>query len=55
MTPKEKVEELIFNLGIENGKYLIEEMLIVLNDFSINDIEEWLEVKQQIENYEKTN
>ena len=55
MTPEEKVEELIFNLGIENAKYLIEEMLIVLNDFSINDIEEWLEVKQQIENYEKTN
>jgi len=49
MTPKEKVKELIYNLGIENAKYLIDEVLIVLNDYSVDDVKDWENVKQKIE------
>ena len=51
MTTKEKVEELIFELGIENSKYLINEILIVLNDYSKNDVKDWEEIKNIIDDY----
>lgn len=49
MTPQEKVEELIENLGVFNAIYLAEHMLIVLEDYAgiekIHDeIQEWKEV-----------
>ena len=49
MTVKAKVKELIHNLGIENAKYLIDEVLIILNDYSTDDIKDWAKVKQEIE------
>lgn len=49
MTPQEKVEELIENLGVFNAIYLAEHMLIVLEDYEgideiHNEIQEWKEV-----------
>lgn len=46
MTPQEKVEELIYNLGIYNAIYLAEHVLIVLEDYEQvnNNIHEWQEV-----------
>jgi len=46
MTPQEKAEELIYNLGIYNAIYLAEHTLIVLEDYVEvnNNINEWQEV-----------
>jgi hypothetical protein len=46
MTPEEKVEELVENLGVFNALYLAEEVLIVLEDYEEvgNNIHEWKEV-----------
>jgi hypothetical protein len=54
MTPQEKVEELIENLGVFNAIYLAEHVLIVLEDYElivkINDeIQEWKEVLALLE------
>ena len=51
MTPEEKVEELIQNLGVFNALYLAEHVLIVLEDYEEvnNNIHEWDEVKKQLE------
>lgn len=47
MTPKEKVEELVENLGVFNALYLAKEILIVLEDYEEveNNIHEWTEVR----------
>jgi len=51
MTPKEKVEELVENLGVLNALYLAEEVLIVLEDYEEveNNIHEWKEVVSLLE------
>ena len=51
MTPQEKVEELVENLGVFNALYLAGEMLIVLEDYEEveNNIHEWDEVKKLLE------
>ena len=54
MTPQEKVEELIENLGVFNAIYLAEHMLIVLEDYEgideiHNEIQEWKEVLKLLE------
>jgi hypothetical protein len=51
MTPEEKVEELVENLGVFNALYLAEHMLIVLEDYEEvdNNIHEWDEVRKQLE------
>ena len=51
MTPQEKVEELVEQLGISNALYLAEHVLIVLEDYEEvnNKIHEWDEVKKQLE------
>jgi len=51
MTPQEKVEELVEQLGISNALYLAEHVLIVLEDYEEvnNNIHEWDEVKKQLE------
>ena len=47
MTPQEKVEELVENLGVFNALYLAEEVLIVLEDYEPvqNNIDQWTEVR----------
>jgi hypothetical protein len=49
LTPVQKAEELIYNLGIENAKYLAQEMLIVLGDYRETDIESWKDVLEELE------
>ena len=51
MTPQEKVEELIENLGVFNAIYLVEHVLIVLEDYKEvdNNIHEWKEVLALLE------
>jgi hypothetical protein len=51
MTPEEKVEELVENLGVFGALYLAEHMLIVLEDYEEveNNIHEWDEVRKQLE------
>lgn len=49
MTVKSKVKELIHNLGIENAKYLIDEVLIILNDYNVDDVKDWEKVKEEID------
>jgi hypothetical protein len=51
MTPEEKVEELVENLGVFNALYLAEHVLIVLEDYEEvnNNIHEWDEVRKQLE------
>ena len=51
MTPQEKVEELIENLGVFNAIYLAEHVLIVLEDYKEvdNNIHEWEEVLALLE------
>ena len=51
MTPEEKVEELVENLGVYNGLYLAKEVLIVLEDYEEvdNNISDWIEVINLIE------
>jgi hypothetical protein len=51
MTTKEKVEELVTNLGIFNAIYLAEHVLIVLEDYEEvdNNIHEWEEVLELLE------
>ena len=51
MTPEEKVEELVENLGVLNALYLAEEVLIVLEDYEEvgNNIHEWKEVVSLLE------
>jgi hypothetical protein len=51
MTPQEKVEELVENLGVYNGLYLAEEVLIVLEDYEPfeNNINEWEEVRDLLQ------
>ena len=51
MTPQEKVEELIENLGVFNALYLAEHVLIVLEDYEEveNNIHEWDEVRKLLE------
>ena len=45
MTSQEKANEIIENLGVFNGIYLIDEVLIVLEDYPVNNKDEWLEVR----------
>jgi hypothetical protein len=56
MTPEEKVEELIQNLGVFNALYLAEHVLIVLEDYEEvdNNIHEWDEVRKQLEIRQQT-
>jgi len=56
MTPQEKVEELVEQLGISNALYLAEHVLIVLEDYEEvnNNIHEWDEVKKQLEIRQQT-
>lgn len=56
MTPEEKVEELVENLGVFNALYLAEHVLIVLEDYEEvnNNIHEWDEVKKQLEIRQQT-
>lgn len=51
MTPQEKVDELIENLGVSNALYLAGEVLIVLEDYEEvdNNISDWIEVINLIE------
>lgn len=51
MTPQEKVKELVENLGVYNGLYLAEEVLIVLEDYEPfeNNINEWEEVRDLLQ------
>lgn len=51
MTPQEKVEELVEQLGIFNAIYLAEHVLIVLEDYESvnNNIQEWQEVLELLE------
>lgn len=51
MTPEEKVEELIENLGVPNALYLANEVLIVLGDYEEieNNIHEWKKVVELLE------
>jgi len=51
MTPQEKVEELVENLGVYNGLYLAEEVLIVLEDYEPfeNNTHEWTEVRDLLQ------
>ena len=51
MTPEEKVEELVENLGVFGALYLAGEILIVLEDYEEveNNIHEWDEVRKQLE------
>lgn len=51
MTPQEKVEELVENLGVYNGLYLAEEVLIVLEDYEPfeKNINEWEEVRDLLQ------
>ncbi len=54
MTPQEKVEELIENLGVLNAIYLAEHVLIVLEDYEEIDeihkeVQEWKEVLALLE------
>jgi hypothetical protein len=51
MTPEEKVEELVENLGVFNALYLAEHVLIVLEDYEEvdNNISEWDEVRKLLE------
>lgn len=51
MTPQEKVEELVENLGVFNALYLAEHVLIVLEDYEEveNNISEWDEVRKLLE------
>jgi len=51
MTPQEKVEELVENLGVFNALYLAEHVLIVLEDYEEveNNIHEWDEVRKLLE------
>jgi hypothetical protein len=46
MTPKEKSDELVEDLGVFNAIYLAEHVLIVLEDYKEvdNNIHEWKEV-----------
>jgi hypothetical protein len=56
MTPEEKVEELVENLGVFNALYLAEHVLIVLEDYEEvnNNIHEWNEVRKQLEIRQQT-
>ena len=56
MTPEEKVEELVENLGVFNALYLAEHVLIVLEDYEEvnNNIHEWDEVRKQLEIRQQT-
>jgi hypothetical protein len=56
MTPEEKVEELVQNLGVFNALYLAEHVLIVLEDYAEvdNNIHEWDEVRKQLEIRQQT-
>jgi hypothetical protein len=56
MTPEEKVEELVQNLGVFNALYLAEHVLIVLEDYTEvdNNIHEWDEVRKQLEIRQQT-
>jgi hypothetical protein len=56
MTPEEKVEELVENLGVFNALYLAEHVLIVLEDYAEvdNNIHEWDEVRKQLEIRQQT-
>lgn len=51
MTPQEKVDELVENLGVFNALYLAEHVLIVLEDYEEveNNIHEWKEVVDLLE------
>jgi hypothetical protein len=51
MTPQEKVDELVENLGVFNAIYLAEHVLIVLEDYAEveNNINEWKEVLELLE------
>ena len=58
MTPQEKVEELIENLGVPAAIYLVEHVLIILEDYDIillihDEIQEWKEVLELLEKRQK--
>lgn len=51
MTPKEKSDELVEDLGVFNAIYLAQHVLIVLEDYKEvdNNIHEWEEVLSLLE------
>jgi hypothetical protein len=52
MTPKEKSEELVEQLGVLNAIYLAETILMIINDPESQDIQEWAEVKKLLKNWD---
>lgn len=49
MTPKEKSEELVEQLGVLNAIYLVDSILIVIEDYNnLNDINEWKQVRDEL-------
>lgn len=49
MTPKEKSEELVEQLGVLNAIYLVESILIVIEDYNnVEDIDNWKNVKNEL-------
>ena len=52
MTPKEKSEELVEQLGVLNAVYLVETVLMIINDPEYQDLQEWAEVKKLLKNWD---
>lgn len=51
MTPKEKSEELVYQLGVLNAIYLVDSILIVLEDYeavAYVEIKEWKQVRDEL-------
>lgn len=49
MTPKEKSEELVEQLGVLNAIYLVDSILIVIEDYNNpEDINDWKNVRDEL-------
>lgn len=49
MTPKEKSEELVEHLGVLNAIYLVDSVLIVIEDYNnLEDINDWKQVRNEL-------
>ena len=49
MTPKEKSEELVEQLGVLNAIYLVDSILIVIEDYNnLEDINDWKQVRNEL-------
>ena len=49
MTPKEKAEELVEQLGVLNAIYLVDSILIVIEDYNnLEDINDWKNVRDEL-------